>query len=105
MTLGSKVSALYEAIRSLLGSHTPEPVQQALERELRQMLPVWSDERPSCPGWYWYKAPGIGEARLVNVDNGRIDAKFMADLGPPNNLVDVNRIKGQWAGPLQPPHE
>ena len=67
------------------------------------MLLIWSGERPTCAGWYWYKPPGIDEPRLVNVDNGRIDAKLMADLGPPNNLVDVNRIKGQWAGPLAPP--
>jgi hypothetical protein len=103
MTLRSKALALYEAIRPLLGNHAPEQVQAVVEYELSRMLPVWSEERPTCPGWYWYKAPGIGEPRLVNVDHGRIDAKLMADLGPPNNLVDVNRIKGQWAGPLEAP--
>lgn len=103
MSLRSKVEYLYEAIRPLLGSHSPEQVQQALERELGRMLPVWTQDRPTCPGWYWYKAPGIGEPRLVNVDHGRIDSKLMADLGPPNNLVDVNRIKGEWAGPISPP--
>ena len=103
MTLRSKTLALYEAIAPLLGNHVAEPIYQAMEHELRRIVPVWSDERPSCAGWYWYKSPGIEEPRLIYVDNGRIDAKLMADLGPPNNLVDVNRIKGQWAGPLEPP--
>jgi hypothetical protein len=102
MTLRAKALALYEAIRPLLGSHAAEPVQAALEQELGRMLPIFSDARPACAGWYWYKPPGIGEPKLVLVDNGRIDAKLMADLGPPNNLVDVTRIKGQWAGPLEP---
>lgn len=70
MTLRAKALALYEAIRPWLGSHTSEPVQQALEQELSRMLLIWSGERPTCAGWYWYKPPGIDEPRLVNVDNG-----------------------------------
>jgi hypothetical protein len=103
MTLRSKVQSLYEAIQSLLGSHSSDQVQKALELELGRMIPVWRDERPDCAGWYWYKAPGIGEPRLILVDHGRIDMKLMADLGPPLNMVDVQRVKGQWAGPLTPP--
>lgn len=103
MTLHDKAAALYDAIRSLLGAHDPEPVQQALERELRRMIPVWRGEKPDCAGWYWYKPPSIGEPRLILVDHGRIDMKLMADLGPPLNMVDVQRVQGQWAGPLEPP--
>ena len=101
---GLAALSLYEAVRPWLAGHAPERVQQVLEEELGRIVPAWSEAKPSCAGWYWYKAPGIGEPRLVNVDNGRIDAKLMVDLGPPNNLVDVNRVQGRWAGPLQPPH-
>ena len=103
MTLRAHVEAIYDGIRSLLGEHQAEEVQQRLERELRHVTPQWSDDLPDCPGWYWYKPPGIGEPALLFVNHGRIDTKLMADLGPPNNLVDVQRIKGQWAGPLLPP--
>jgi hypothetical protein len=103
MNVRSQAESLYEAIRALLGQHRTDQVQQAIEGELSHMLPMWSPERPTCAGWYWYKSPGIGEPRLIHVDNGRIDTKLMADLGPPNNLVDVNRIPGQWAGPIEPP--
>ncbi|MGH7256316.1 MAG: hypothetical protein ACREI3_11120, partial [Nitrospirales bacterium] len=102
MTLRTKVLSLYDAIKPWLGEHDPQQVQQALEHELRPMLPTWTDAKPICPGWYWQKPPGVTEPRLVYVDNGRIDTKLMADLGPPLNLVDVNRILGQWAGPLEP---
>lgn len=103
MTLRDHALALYDGIRFLLGEHTAQEVQTRLERELRHVSPQWSDALPDCPGWYWYKPPGIGEAELLLVGHGRIDTKLMADLGPPNNLVDVQRIRGQWAGPLLPP--
>lgn len=103
MTLRIHAEALYDAIRSFLGSHDPGQVQAKLERELRHVIPMWSDVVPTCPGWYWHKPPGITEPRLLHVDHGRVDTKLMADLGPPNNLVDVQRITGQWAGPLLPP--
>lgn len=103
MTLRLHAEALYQGIRSLLGDHEPNTVQTKLERELRHVLPTWSEDKPTVPGWYWYKPPGVSEPRLLLVGHGRIDTKLMADLGPPNNLVDVLRIAGQWAGPLLPP--
>jgi hypothetical protein len=103
MTLQAHAQALYESLKTFLGSHEPRQVQSTLERELRHVIPSWSETKPDCPGWYWHKAPGIAEPQLILVGHGRIDTKLMADLGPPNNLVDVQRIPGQWAGPLLPP--
>ncbi len=103
MTLHAHAEALYESMSSWLGEHDAQEVQARLERELRHVTPQWSEALPDCPGWYWHKAPGIGEPQLLLVGHGRIDTKLMADLGPPNNLVDVQRIKGQWAGPILPP--
>lgn len=105
MSLRAHAEALYQGIRSLLGSHDADQVQAKLEGGLRHVVSTWTEDKPTCPGWYWYKPPGIGEPKLILVDNGRIDTKLMADLGPPNNLVDVQRVKGQWAGPLLPPTE
>jgi hypothetical protein len=103
MTMRDHAEALYEGMRPLLGEHSPHQVQARLERELRHVIPQWSECLPDGPGWYWFKPPGISEPQLLLVSHGRIDTKLMADLGPPNNLVDVQRVKGQWAGPLLPP--
>ncbi len=103
MSLRIHAEALYEGLKGLLGTHDSELIQAKLERELRHIVPNWSDTIPDCPGWYWFKAPGVGEPQLLLVGHGRIDTKLMADLGPPNNLVDVQRVKGKWAGPLLPP--
>ena len=103
MTLRDHAKALYEALRPILGNHDGSQVQSKLERELRHVVPNWDEATPDCPGWYWFKPSGISEPQLLLVTHGRIDTKLMADLGPPNNLVEVHRIKGRWAGPLLPP--
>ncbi len=103
MSLRIHTEALYDGLKSFLGAHDPNQVLSKIERELRYVIPNWSHNIPDCPGWYWFKAPGVGEPQLLQVSHGRIDTKLMADLGPPNNLVDVQRVKGQWAGPLLPP--
>ena len=103
MTLRLHAEALYDSIRRLLGNHDATQVQHTLERELRHVVPMWSDTKPDVPGWYWHKPMGISEPRLLLVGHGRIDTKLMADLEPPNHFVDVQRIPGQWAGPLLPP--
>ena len=103
MTLQAHAEALYSGIRSILGEHNAKQVQANLERDLRHFIPTWNQTTPDCPEWYWFKSQGVSEPQLLLVSHGRIDTKLMADLGPPNNLVDVQRIKGQWAGPLLPP--
>ena len=103
MTLRDHAKALYEALCPILGNHDGSQVQSKLERELRHVVPNWNEATPDCPGWYWFKPSGISEPQLLLVNHGRIDTKLMADLGPPNNLVEVHRIKGRWAGPLLPP--
>ena len=103
MSLRIHAEALYENLKGILGEHDPAQLTAKLERELRHVIPQWSEALPDCPGWYWFKPPGVAEPKLLLVNHGRIDTKLMADLGPPNNLVDVQRIKGHWAGPLLPP--
>ena len=103
MTLRAHAEALYDLLKPLLDSHDSTKVQSTIERELRHLVPTWKDSHPDCPGWYWFKPNSIAEPRLLLISHGRIDTKLMADLGPPNNLVDVQRIQGKWAGPLLPP--
>lgn len=103
MTLRTHAEALYDSLKIHLSPHDSNQVQSLLERELQHIVPTWGHTLPDCPGWYWFKPPGIAEPSLLLVSHGRIDTKLMADLGPPNNLVDVQRISGQWAGPLLPP--
>ena len=67
MTLRAHAEALYEGMRPLLGEHSPHQVQARLERELRHVIPQWSECLPDGPGWYWFKPPGISEPQLLLV--------------------------------------
>ncbi|WP_447971832.1 hypothetical protein [Nitrospira sp. M1] len=103
MSIRAHAEAVYDGLKALFGNHDADQVKAKIERDLRHIIPHWTDRLPDCPGWYWLKAPGVGDPQLLYVGHGRIDTKLMADLGPPNHLVDVQRVKGQWAGPLVPP--
>ena len=103
MTLQAHAEALYALLQPLFAPHVSDHARATLEQGLRHIIPTWNSSNPDCPGWYWFKPTGIAEPQLLLVSHGRIDTKLMADLGPPNNLVDVQRIKGLWAGPLLPP--
>ena len=90
MSIRIHAEALYDSLKAVLGNHDPDQVRTRLEKELRYMIPNWSDRIPDCPGWYWFKPQGVAEPQLLLVDHGRIDTKLMADLGPPNNLWMFN---------------
>ena len=100
MTLRAHVEAIYASIASLLGTHDVQDVHTRLERELRHVVPQWSDHLPDCPGWYWYKPPGIGEPQLLLVSHGRIDTKLMADLGAAVSVVTIAEIYADFLDAL-----
>ena len=53
MSLRAHAEALYQGLKGFLGTHDADQVQAKLERELRHVVPTWSKDRPTCPGWYW----------------------------------------------------
>jgi hypothetical protein len=68
---------------------------------------TWTTERPTEPGWYWYKATKHLPAIIVYVYHSHNNPL------PGNGLLvayvglDEHRnsamISGEWAGPLEPP--
>lgn len=64
----------------------------------------WTKEKPTEPGWYWYKghAPGFKlEAPwivLIESEAGELAARW-----PVNGYRYVDHMKGEWCGPLEVP--
>lgn len=55
----------------------------------------WTTEKPTVPGWYWYKGNWNAETvHVVYAQNGRLYARWW-------DWVD--EMNGQWAGPLEVP--
>lgn len=60
----------------------------------------WSPERPTKPGWYWYRGPGEGgDLLIVLVD----EAGYFQ--WPDGGFSEAEHTDGDWAGPLDPPED
>lgn len=56
---------------------------------------AWTKEKPTNPGWYWWKHNDEWGKSLIMV------ISVNADLYSPHGFV--SELDGEWAGPLEPP--
>jgi hypothetical protein len=61
---------------------------------------TWTKAQPTEAGWYWYR----GEAHEADPFIVLVD-----ELGqfqwPDGGFQEVTFVKGEWAGPIEPPEE
>ena len=65
---------------------------------------IWTTEKPTHAGWYWYRFNEIDDAQCVHVFwPVQVNAKYLcvAAIGSLNE--PIQEWFGQWAGPLDPP--
>lgn len=87
---------------------TPEQISLGKDVEIRRLNDVlaaltlrWSTEKPTQPGWYWWR---------VNYKDGEfIERVFRVakynDLLYVPDFDNVSKMEGEWAGPISPPLE
>ncbi len=65
----------------------------------------WTNEKPTTPGWYWwrllYSQDIIVELRL----GGGVNAKQLWVLDYLDIARPLKDVGGQWAGPIEEPQE
>lgn len=67
---------------------------------------IWTTEKPTKPGWYWWRCRGvqcvveIGTPQHVIQLSSGLSVWFTS--GSVRKLQDVD---GEWAGPLEEPEE
>ena len=75
---------------------------------------IWTTEKPSCPGWYWWKPEGESNLRpeLCWVFYDRIDHECMRVVfyhwnGEVSQTIKLNQFlhTPKWAGPIPEPKE
>ncbi len=59
----------------------------------------WTTEKPTTPGWYWYKGAGYSTTLYVYTANGGLFVEDHDYTGP------VQGYPGEWAGPIPEPEE
>ncbi len=61
----------------------------------------WTTEKPTAPGWYWYKGAGYPTILYVYTETF-IGSLFVED---PDYGGPVQGYPGEWAGPIPEPEE
>lgn len=61
---------------------------------------TWSPEKPTVPGWYWWKGAVSGKVACLPVVEQ--DGLLLAGL---HNFHNVEVMGGEWAGPIPEPVE
>lgn len=101
-------SAEAQVLRDMPGMYLREVVwasdYEALERQLATLPPAmtWTREKPTAPGWYWYR--GVGVLAIVevcwhtSVIRSHLRAFFVT--GRQGHIDDLG---GEWVGPMEPP--
>lgn len=63
----------------------------------------WTTEKPTAPGWYWYRSIVCEVTRYTRVvevfPNGKVSD---GSLFP---MDHVDKFNGEWAGPIPEPEE
>lgn len=69
----------------------------------------WTDKRPTGEGYYWfrcvlnYREPITADADVVWVWRQGLDGVLVAHIPGEAMETPVEKIEGEWAGPLEPP--
>ncbi len=61
----------------------------------------WTSEKPSVPGWYWYR----GETDLNEIIVWVSTDLRVVFAGTNFRSWPVEEIAGEWSGPLTPPDD
>ena len=63
----------------------------------------WTTEKPTTPGWYWWRLSSDRLAHLVKVTR---EGNGVIQTHPPAQLVQAGRAvdtSGEWVGPVENP--
>lgn len=64
----------------------------------------WTREKPTQPGWYWWRAPRKRPRVLLVSAYAFTKTRYQDGLGGDVYLVE-NMVPGEWAGPIPEPEE
>ncbi len=62
---------------------------------------IWTTEKPTRTGWYWWRRPSIPEDVIVEVYKDKRNPAMLMLRGRGRLYVQ----RGQWAGPIPEPEE
>jgi hypothetical protein len=65
---------------------------------------TWTSEKPTVPGWYWWRHGGCERIRYVHAVGPAAPYQLRIEA-PDGWFDDIENVGGKWSGPLPPPTE
>lgn len=65
--------------------------------------PKWTTEKPTSPGWYWYRKDPPAAPTLIYCGAAWDHLVDFAGLAEPVTFMTDHLMEGEWAGPLESP--
>lgn len=65
---------------------------------------VWSKEKPTVPGWYWWRKKGTTERAICQIEQP-VNSKYLWVYCVTGFRMELPSCFGEWAGPLPEPEE
>ena len=60
----------------------------------------WTTDKPTKPGWYWYRGECDGHTvKVIHFIDDDGDGPYLAT----SEDVALHDLDGEWAGPVEPP--
>lgn len=59
---------------------------------------VWTDAKPTVPGWWWWERSPTAGVEIVQVTIG---VRLIADIG--GRYHPISELPGRWSGPIPHP--
>lgn len=67
-----------------------------VEQLIKRLCPCWTTDKPTKPGFYWFRETNGEERYMVKVYND-------GTMWRSHYIEEEKMTEGQWAGPLEPP--
>ena len=76
-------------------------LEQAVWEADQAAQPVWTTDKPTVAGWYWWRQGGCDRVRYVHA----VRDNLLRVEAPDGWFEDMHFVDGEWAGPLPLPKE
>jgi hypothetical protein len=78
------------------------------EKTVSVLKSLWTTEKPTKPGWYFYRRDNNTSMLSVALMNKELGVMMTTGCNPLTGIANYNFVPlqgfpGEWAGPLQPP--
>jgi hypothetical protein len=76
------------------------------DRETEMIDPEWTTEKPSKPGWYWYRSKR-DRLQIIELIEWNNELRAIGVSQGMYSHLEAHRVpygpEAEWAGPLEPP--